>query len=91
MIKEKLAKLIDVKSIMTLSMTFTFLYIVICAVNGAEINPTILGLFGTNFGIVIGFYFAKKKEPEVTTAVSENYEESKTNAIGFQQEDGKEV
>lgn len=91
MIKEKLAKLIDLKSIITLAMTFTLIYILVGPV---EVNEIVFALFNTSYGVVLGFYFAKKKEPEVTTAVVDNYEETKPNAIGFQQEeieDRKEV
>ena len=48
--KEKLAKLIDIKSIVTLLLTFVFCYLSITGVIQAE-------LFMTVFTVVIAFYF----------------------------------
>lgn len=61
MIKEKLAKLIDLKSIITLAMTFTLIYILVGPV---EVNEVVFALFNTSYGVVLGFYFAKRKDDE---------------------------
>jgi hypothetical protein len=59
--KEKIAKLIDVKSIVTLAMT---------ALMGAlllgKFNPPteILALFCTSYGAIVTYFFTKKKEGE---------------------------
>ena len=60
--KEKLAKLIDVKSIMTLLLTLVFCILALCkVVSGQE--------FLTIFTVIVGFYFgtqSQKKEPAAT-------------------------
>ena len=58
--KKRFAKLIDVKSIITITLTIVFAYLSIIGKVGAE-------QFLTLFTIVIGFYFgtqSKKKEGE---------------------------
>ena len=58
--KKRLAKLIDVKSIITIALTIVFAYLSVIGKIGAE-------QFLTIFTIVIGFYFgtqSKKKEGE---------------------------
>lgn len=57
--KEKFAKLIDVKSIVTLLMTIAL--IVLMFVN-IEINKELLMLFSTSYGAIITYFFTKKKE-----------------------------
>ena len=57
--KEKFAKLIDVKSIVTLLMTIAL--VVLMFVN-VEINKELLMLFSTSYGAVITYFFTKKKE-----------------------------
>lgn len=48
--KERLAKLVDVKSIMTLLLTLVFCILALCGVvTGAE--------FQTIFTVIVGFYF----------------------------------
>ncbi len=48
--KEKLLKLVDVKSIMTLLLTLVFCVLALCGVvSGAE--------FQTIFTVIVGFYF----------------------------------
>jgi len=59
--KEKLTKLIDLKSIITLAMTFTLIFILVGPV---EVNEVVFALFNTSYGVVLGFYFAKKKDKE---------------------------
>ena len=57
-ITEKIAKLIDIKSIVTLLLTLVFCYLAITGIIAAE-------LFMTIFVVVIGFYFgtqAQKKQ-----------------------------
>ena len=57
--KEKIAKLIDVKSIVTLLMTIAL--VVLMFVN-IDINKELLMLFSTSYGAVITYFFTKKKE-----------------------------
>ena len=63
--KEKLAKLIDVKSIMTLLLTLVFCILALCGlVTATE--------FVTIFTVVVGFYFgtqSQKKAAEPTAPV----------------------
>lgn len=53
MFKEKLAKLINVKTIITILLTFVFCFLCITGIIGAE-------LFMTVFTVVIGFYFGNQ-------------------------------
>ena len=55
MIKEKLAKLIDIKSIVTILLTFVFCYLAVIGAIAAQ-------LFMTIFVVVIGFYFGTQAE-----------------------------
>lgn len=57
--KEKIAKLIDVKSIVTLLMTIA---LVVLMFTNIEINKELLMLFSTSYGAVITYFFTKKKE-----------------------------
>lgn len=57
--KEKFAKLIDVKSIVTLLMTIT---LVVLMFTNIDINKELLMLFSTSYGAVITYFFTKKKE-----------------------------
>ena len=57
--KEKLAKLIDVKSIVTLLMTIA---LVILMFTNKEIDKELLMLFSTSYGAIITYFFTKKKE-----------------------------
>ena len=57
--KEKFAKLIDVKSIVTLLMTIA---LVVLMFTNLEINKELLMLFSTSYGAVITYFFTKKKE-----------------------------
>lgn len=61
MIKEKIAKLIDVKSIVTITMT-----VIMAALLLGKFNPPteIMALFCTSYGAVIAYFFNKKKEGE---------------------------
>ena len=64
MFREKLAKLINVKTIITILLTIVFCVLCLTAVIGAE-------LFMTVFTVVIGFYFGAQavdnKNTEKTT------------------------
>lgn len=53
MFKEKLAKLINVKTIITIALTVVFCVLCLTGVIGAE-------LFMTVFTVVIGFYFGNQ-------------------------------
>lgn len=57
--KEKFAKLIDVKSIVTLLMTIALVLLMFVNI---EINKELLMLFSTSYGAVITYFFTKKKE-----------------------------
>lgn len=58
-IREKLAKLIDIKSIVTILLTLVFCYLAITGVIAAQ-------LFMTIFVVVIGFYFGTQAEKKKT-------------------------
>lgn len=61
--KEKLAKLIDTKSIVTLTLTFAM----VLMLTGVFNPPTeILALFSTAYGAVITYFFTKKSEGDST-------------------------
>lgn len=60
MFKEKLAKLINVKTIITILLTIVFCFLCITGVIGAE-------LFMTVFTVVIGFYFGNQASKETNT------------------------
>lgn len=53
--KSRIAKLIDVKTIVTFSLTAAFIYLAVCR----EIKPEI---FMTIYTMVIGFYFGTQHE-----------------------------
>lgn len=65
--KERLAKLIDIKSIVTLLLTLVFCYLSIIGVIAAE-------LFMTVFTVVIAFYFGTQitKKNSGANEVSQN-------------------
>ncbi|MBQ7974355.1 MAG: hypothetical protein IJ300_01530 [Clostridia bacterium] len=58
----KIAKLIDVKSIVTLTMTLAMVLMLT-----GVFNPTteVFALFATSYGSVITHFFVKKKDSEV--------------------------
>lgn len=60
MFKEKLAKLINVKTIITILLTIVFCFLCITGIIGAE-------LFMTVFTVVIGFYFGNQASKETVT------------------------
>lgn len=55
--KEKICKLIDVKSIVTLSMTVGLLALLFCPV---EPPKEILALFCTSYGSIMTYYYTRK-------------------------------
>lgn len=59
-IRERLAKLIDIKSIVTILLTLVFCYLAITGVIAAQ-------LFMTIFVVVIGFYFGTQAEKKKNT------------------------
>lgn len=59
MFKEKLAKLINVKTIITILLTIVFCVLCLTSVIGAE-------LFMTVFTVVIGFYFGNQAAEKKT-------------------------
>lgn len=60
MFREKIAKLINVKTIITILLTIVFCFLSITGVIGAE-------LFMTVFTVVIGFYFGNQSTKETNT------------------------
>ena len=57
MLREKFAKLLEVKSIVTLSMTLGMILLL----TGAFTPPTeVFALFSTTYGAVITYFFTKK-------------------------------
>lgn len=59
--KQKFAKLIDVKSIVTIVMTFAMILILTGVFNP---TPEAFGLFSTVYGAVITYFFTKKDKSE---------------------------
>jgi uncharacterized membrane protein len=60
MFKEKLAKLINVKTIITILLTIVFCFLCVTGVIGAE-------LFMTVFTVVVGFYFGNQASKSDTS------------------------
>lgn len=58
MIKEKLSKLIDVKSIVTITLVVTLVIIILAQLN---IQDNIFQLFSSAVMLVLGFFFGKKR------------------------------
>jgi len=61
MYKEKFAKLIDVKSIITILLVSTLVYVV---VSGRDINNDIFLLFSNCTTMIITYFFTKKEKVE---------------------------
>jgi hypothetical protein len=61
MFKEKFAKLVDVKSIVTVLLVTTLVYIV---VSGRDINSDVFLLFSNATTMIITYFFTRKKEGE---------------------------
>lgn len=59
--KEKLAKLIDLKSIITLTLVVTLEILII---RGAELNSDLFLLFSNIITMVITYFFTKKSNKE---------------------------
>lgn len=59
MIKDRIAKLIDVKSIVTLTMTGIMAALLLGKFNP---NQEIVTLFSTSYGAIVTYFFTKKKE-----------------------------
>jgi 4-amino-4-deoxy-L-arabinose transferase-like glycosyltransferase len=59
--KEKFAKLIDVKSIVTVLLVATLVYLVI---SGRDINSDVFLLFSNATTMIITYFFTKKKVGE---------------------------
>jgi small-conductance mechanosensitive channel len=57
MIKEKFSKLIDVKSIVTITLVVTLVIIILAQLN---IQDNIFQLFSSAVMLVLGFFFGKK-------------------------------
>lgn len=61
MIKEKIAKLIDLKSIITLLMT---IFLGVLLFSEKKVNESVLALYCTSYGAIITYFFTKKKDGE---------------------------
>jgi hypothetical protein len=59
--KDKIANLIDVKSIVTLVLVFTLVFVV---VGGRPIDEKVFLLFSNCTTMIITYFFTKKKETE---------------------------
>jgi hypothetical protein len=57
----KIAKLIDVKSIVTLALVATLVYVVI---SGKALDNEVFLLFSNVVTMIITYFFTKKKDPE---------------------------
>lgn len=57
MFKDKLAKLIDVKSIVTITLVATLVILILAQIN---IKDNIFQLFSSAVMLVLGFFFGKK-------------------------------
>ena len=57
--KEKLAKLFEVKSLVTLALTGAMLGVLF---SGAEIKQDALALFCTSYGAIITYFFTRKDD-----------------------------
>ena len=57
----KIAKLIDVKSIVTLALVGTLVYVVI---SGKPLDEKVFLLFSNVVTMIITYFFTKKKDPE---------------------------
>ena len=57
--KQKLAKLIDVKSIVTLAMTAALIALLFCDADPPE---ELLALYCTTYGAIVTYFFTKKME-----------------------------
>lgn len=80
-ILDKIADLIDVKSIVTLSMTGVMIAMLVGSFNPVDEFKV---LFCTSYGCIITFFFTKKKNDEATPAIPVIYEpEDNKNPIGF--------
>lgn len=60
-IVKKIAKLIDLKSIIMIIMTITMVKLL---VNPMEINKELLMLFSTSYGAMSAYYYNRKKDGE---------------------------
>lgn len=58
-IKEKLAKLIDTKSLITIGLVITLIYLV---VRNVQLNEAMQLLFSNMITMVMTYFFTKKKE-----------------------------
>lgn len=59
--KERLAKLVDVKSIVTLVMTIALVALLFCGVEPAK---ELLALYCTSYGAIITYFFTRKSGDE---------------------------
>ena len=55
--KEKIAKLIDVKSIVTLAMTAAMIGLLF---GGVDVSKELLMLFSTSYGAIITYFFTRQ-------------------------------
>lgn len=60
-IRERIAKLIDVKSLVTLIMTVAM---VLLLTGVFKPSPEVLSLFSMTYGAIITYFFTKKKDNE---------------------------
>lgn len=66
MLKEKIAKLIDVKSFVTILLVSALAFLVIySAITGKDLESNIFLLFSNVVTMIITYFFTKKKEGNV--------------------------
>lgn len=59
--KEKIAKLIDLKSIITLILVLALVFLVVyCTVNSIDVTSNIFLLFSNTMTMIITYFFTKK-------------------------------
>lgn len=64
--KEKIAKLIDVKSIITICLVLTLIFVVMF---GKNIDEKVFNLFSNVVTMVITYFFTKKSGTETVTSL----------------------
>ena len=63
MLKEKFAKLIDVKSIVTIVLIMTLAFLVVyAAITGKDLESNIFLLFSNTVTMIVTYFFTKKKD-----------------------------
>lgn len=59
--RERLAKLIDMKSIVTISLTYTLIIVMLTQL---QVDKDVFALFNNSFMLCLGFFFGKRDSIE---------------------------